>query len=257
MKYIVCYSGGHSSALAAVETVRRHGAENTILLNHNISPEVEHPDIKRFKDEVAAHLGLPIAYANMPGWETLTPLKIALAKKGFQYKPGQALCTYNLKTLPFYKWLADNFPDRDCVIVYGFDSTERHRMERRASILAAMGYKAEFPLAQDGHTVRAIEELGIKRPCTYANQKHANCAGCLKAGRQHWYWVYCLHPAIFKEALAAEAQIGHSIIKGIYLEKLAPTFQRMKEKGIEPQDTERPQAFWARVRREIGGPRHV
>ena len=48
MKYIVCYSGGHSSALVAIEAVRKYGKEDVILLNHNISPEVEHKDIKRF-----------------------------------------------------------------------------------------------------------------------------------------------------------------------------------------------------------------
>ena len=53
MKYIVCYSGGHSSALAAVKAVRKHGKENVILLNHDISKNVEHEDIKRFKNEVA------------------------------------------------------------------------------------------------------------------------------------------------------------------------------------------------------------
>ena len=46
MKYIVCYSGGHSSALVAIETVRKYGKENVILLNHNISAEVSITDIK-------------------------------------------------------------------------------------------------------------------------------------------------------------------------------------------------------------------
>ena len=251
MKYVVCYSGGHSSALAAVETVKRHGVENTILLNHDISPKVEHTDIKRFKDEVAAYLGLPIHYANMASWENLTPLKIAVMKKGFQYKPGQALCTYYLKTQPFYSWLSDNFPARDCVIVYGFDGGEQHRADRRESALAAMGYRTEFPLLPGDHVITDIETIGIKRPCTYATQKHANCAGCLKAGRQHWYWVYCQHPAIFEEAMAAEIYIGHSIIKGIYLDELLPLFQRMEDYGIAPQDIERPQTFWARVKRKM------
>jgi len=31
MKYIVCFSGGHSSALVAVEAVRKAGKENVIL----------------------------------------------------------------------------------------------------------------------------------------------------------------------------------------------------------------------------------
>lgn len=253
MKYIVCYSGGHSSALAAVETVRRHGADNTILLNHDLSPEVEHADIKRFKREVAEYLGLPITYANMEGWGTLTPLRVAVKKKAFQTQPGQALCTHYLKTLPFYKWLADNFPARDCVIVYGFDPAEKTRIERRAKMLGDMGYSTDFPLAHGTHAIVDIAQLGIQKPSTYAYQKHANCAGCLKAGRQHWYLVYCLHPAIFDEAIAAEATIGHSIIKGVYLKELVPLFQKMQAADIKPQDIERPQSFWARVRREIGG----
>jgi PP-loop superfamily ATP-utilizing enzyme len=44
MKYIVCYSGGHSSALVAIEAVRKYGKENVILLNHDISPNVEDAD---------------------------------------------------------------------------------------------------------------------------------------------------------------------------------------------------------------------
>ena len=31
-KHIVCYSGGHSSALVAIEVVRRYGKENTVLV---------------------------------------------------------------------------------------------------------------------------------------------------------------------------------------------------------------------------------
>lgn len=30
MKHIVCFSGGHSSAIAAVEVIRKYGAEDTI-----------------------------------------------------------------------------------------------------------------------------------------------------------------------------------------------------------------------------------
>lgn len=74
MKHIVCYSGGHSSALVAIMVAQRHGAENTILLNHDISENVEDADIKRFKEEIAQHLGIKITYANMDGWETEYPL---------------------------------------------------------------------------------------------------------------------------------------------------------------------------------------
>ena len=64
MKYIVCFSGGHASAITAIEVVRKVGRENVILLNHDISSNVEHEDIKRFKLEVANYLGIDITYAN-------------------------------------------------------------------------------------------------------------------------------------------------------------------------------------------------
>lgn len=91
MKYIVCYSGGHSSALVAIEAVRKYGKENIILLNHDISKEVEHKDIKRFKNEIAKYLGLEITYANMEGWEYKTPLRVCKELGGL-----------NLECLQFY-----------------------------------------------------------------------------------------------------------------------------------------------------------
>ena len=52
MKHIVCYSGGHSSALVAIEVVRKFGKENVVLLNHDINQSVENEDIKRFKKAI-------------------------------------------------------------------------------------------------------------------------------------------------------------------------------------------------------------
>ena len=67
MKHIVCYSGGHSSALVAIEVTRKFGKENVILLNHDINPNAENSDIKRFKKQVADYLGIEITFANIKG----------------------------------------------------------------------------------------------------------------------------------------------------------------------------------------------
>lgn len=67
MKHIVCYSGGHSSALVAIEVTRAFGKDNVILLNHDINPNVENEDIKRFKKEISDYLEIPITYANIKG----------------------------------------------------------------------------------------------------------------------------------------------------------------------------------------------
>lgn len=247
MKHIICFSGGHSSALVAIETVKRYGKRDVILLNHDISSEVEHHDIKRFKQEVADYLDLPITYANMPGFETKTPLRVCKQARAFQTMPGQALCTNRLKTEPFYKYLADQFGDLNCDILYGFDKSEPHRIQRRSSILGLKGYKTDFPLAFWNRTVECTEDLKIKRPVTYNIMKHANCFGCLKAGRQHWYIVYCLNRGLFEEAIETEYDIGYSIQKDIYFEELIVKYKEMQSKGICPNDKENSASFWAKV----------
>ncbi len=88
MKYVVCFSGGHSSAIAAVETVLRHGRKNTVLLNHDISSKVEDEDVKRFKREVADYLGLPIIYANRENFQSDTPLSLCRQMKMIRFGAG-------------------------------------------------------------------------------------------------------------------------------------------------------------------------
>lgn len=250
MKHIVCYSGGHSSALVAIEVVRRFGKENVILLNHDISSKVEHEDIKRFKKEIADYLGIKIEEADNENYEENTPLKIARDKKGFQFSPGKALCTYYLKTKPFYDYLEQKIDPEDrknYIIYYGFDKEEEARISRRKTIIRSMGFNVDFPLAYWERTIMNTEEVGINRPKTYRIFKHANCFGCLKSGKQHWFCVYAMRPDIFQEALETEEYIGHSIIKGSFLKDLIPVYDDMIKKGICPNDKENSASFWSRV----------
>ena len=101
LKHIVCYSGGHSSALVAIEVVKLFGKENVILLNHNINPRYEDADIKRFKKEVADYLGLPITFANIKGIENENDIpnqfEVCEEKKTFVNPHNrQILCTFAL-----------------------------------------------------------------------------------------------------------------------------------------------------------------
>lgn len=257
MKYIVCFSGGHSSAVCAIECVRKFGKENVILLNHNISPEVEGKDIKRFKNEIAAYLGIDITYANMERWETKTPLRVCRDLGGFKFGNGPVLCTYNLKTKPFYTWLKENYPvekgqvREDIKIIYGFDKQETSRIQRRIGVMINQGYKCDFPLAFWERTIQNTEEIGIKKPNVYELHRHANCIGCLKAGMQSWYLVYCLYPKLWQEAKETENEIGYSILKDKFLDELEPKFSQMKCQGMVPSEKISPQKFWAKVEKEL------
>lgn len=249
MKHIICYSGGHSSGRVAVEVVRKFGKENVILLNHNINNKKELPDVKRFKMEIAAYLGIPITYANCEGImdDSKIPNQFEVVKKlGFIKKPrtNKAICTHILKTKPFEDWLDANFPLNDTlfnktesvILYYGFDKEEETRMLRRSSILAAKGYKTSYPLAHWKPTILSTNEIGIQPPQQYDHYKHANCIGCLKGGIQHWYVTYCNYYEVYKEASETENLVGYSILKrrgqACYLEELEDTFEYMKREGV-------------------------
>ena len=81
MTHIVCLSGGESSAIVAIEVVRKFGKENVALLNHDISSKVEDADVKRFKKEISNYLGLPITYANHADFEKTRQFKFVLMRK--------------------------------------------------------------------------------------------------------------------------------------------------------------------------------
>lgn len=252
-RHIVCYSGGHSSALVAIEVVRKYGKENVILLNHDITPASEGLDIKRFKDEVAVHIGLPITFCNMDSWDTKDQFDVVVEAGAFKVKNGTALCTNRMKTAPFQQWLQINGNPGD-IVYYGFDNTkpERKRIQRRSSHLASLGFRTDYPLALwSERTIHSTQEIGISPPNTYGLFKHANCVGCLKAGRQHWYVVYCTRPDRWERGLWAEDEIGYTIIKGTSLSELEPLFAQMKAIGIEPTEHIPAATFWASVKQKI------
>lgn len=257
-KHLICYSGGHTSALVAIEVSRKYGTKDLVLINHDINSNVEHEDIKRFKKQVAEYIGVPITYVNMPDFDFKDQFDVVIEAKAFKVGNGTALCSNRLKTKPFENYLLEKFPHRNCICYYGFLPEEQSRIQRRASFLGLAGYKTDFPLALwKNRTIYSTKEIGITPPLTYQVFKHGNCVGCLKAGKQHWYCVYCLRPDIWEKAKYAEDQIGYSIIKGIYLDELEEEFEEMKQAGIRPTEHIPFQTFWAEVRKVLSGSKSV
>lgn len=257
-KHIVCYSGGHSSALVAIEVARKFGAENVVLLNHDMHFSVEHVDIKRFKTDVAQYLKLPLTFASRNN-ASQDQFDVSVEAKAFKVGSGSELCTSRLKTEPFMQWLKANVPDKNCIIYYGFDDTERERvrMQRRTSVMAAQGYRTDYPLALwPNRTIYSTSEIGIDRPSTYQVFKHGNCVGCLKAGWQHWYIVFCTRPDIWLKAVWAEDEIGYAIHSDEsgpqYLESMESKFAAMRDAGIPATEHIQSQTFWASATKIIG-----
>jgi len=250
MKHIVCYSGGHSSALVAIEVVRRFGKDNVILLNHDIKESSEGADIKRFKQEVAQYLELSITYANHLQWDEKDQFDVCIDAKAFKVGSGTALCTNRLKTQPFEKYLKEHHQEKDCIIYYGFDKNEGARIQRRIGHLGGLGFKTDYPLALwDVRTITSTKQIGIDPPNTYEDFKHANCVGCLKAGQQHWYIVYMKRKDIWEKAKKTEEIIDYTIMKKDSLEGFEPFFEKMYSMGITTTEHENPMTFFARVKK--------
>jgi hypothetical protein len=250
-KHVVCYSGGHSSALVAIEVVRRYGPDGVVLLNHDINGRVEDADVKRFKREVAAALGLPITYASHPRWEEWDQFDVVRDAQAFKVRNGEELCTSRLKTEPFRRWLKANTDPRNTTVYYGFDANEPHRITRRAGILGAQGYRTAYPRASWRHTIESTREIGIEPPLTYAQWKHGNCKGCLKAGWQHWYVVFCEEPEIYQRGIEAEDDIGYTIHADGSLRDRAPQFAAMRDAGILPTEHTPRGEFWSAARKAV------
>ena len=172
--HIICYSGGEASALAAIEVSRKHGTRSLILLNHDIIDTSEDADVKRFKNEIAGFIGVPVTYANMPGWERKDQFDVVVEAGAFKVGNGTALCTNRMKTEPFNQWLKANQIDQTSTIYYGFDFSEKARIQRRIGILGALGYRTAYPLTWE-RTIKTTSEIGVLPPVTYGVFRHANC----------------------------------------------------------------------------------
>jgi len=253
-KHIVCYSGGHSSAIVAIEVARRFGNADLVLINHDMHFTVEHADIKRFKAEVAAYICTNPTFASRRN-ASQDQFDVCVEAGAFKVGSGSELCTSRLKTEPFMTWLAENVADKDAVIYYGFDASEMHRVQRRVGIMAAQGWRTDYPLLWSDRTIHQTEEIGIKRPSTYGTFRHGNCIGCLKAGWQHWYIVYCTRPDIWAKAKWAEEEIGYAIHHGNdgpeYLEDMEPRFEAMRAAGVPATEHITQQRFWAHAKKVI------
>lgn len=252
--HIICYSGGHSSALVALEVAKKYGSESLVLLNHDMHFSVEHADIKRFKQEVADYIGVPITFASRNN-ANQDQFDVCVESSAFKVNSGQELCTARLKTEPFMKWLDQNASKTDAVIYYGFDDNERHRIQRRAGIMGQQGWKTDYPLIWEDRSIHSTESIGISRPMTYDVFKHGNCVGCLKAGWQHWYIVYCTRQDIWLKAKWAEDEIGHAIhhdgTGAVYLDEMEEKFRIMQRSGIKPTEHVAQQRFWAQANKVV------
>lgn len=191
----------------------------------------QHPDSLRFLHDCEGILNRKITILQSNRYKDVDDV---IERTKCVNTPFGAPCTRILKRDVRKKWESEN-PDHH-IYVWGFDRNETDRAKR---VEAAMSdYDHEFPLIdanlskEDAHGI--AERLGPKRPVMcdmgYSNN---NCIGCVKGGAGYWNKIRVDFPDVFERRARQEREIGHSCIKGIYLDELEPGKGNMKQEVME------------------------
>lgn len=189
----------------------------------------QHPDSLRFLADCQRHLSAPIEILRDVRYSAC--IDNVINDRRYINGPSGAACTMQLKKRVRQEWERDNLTE-GTVYIFGYDASERNRAERLKESTAEC--VCEFPLIDRGITKEAAhgicETLGVKRPAMYdLGYPNNNCIGCVKGGMGYWNKIRDDFPEVFKRRARQEREIGHSCIRGIFLDELEPDRGRIDE----------------------------
>lgn len=191
----------------------------------------QHPDSMRFIKDCEKALGKEIKILKSKYASVQNVIS------AFRYINGAygAKCTDVLKKRVRKEWEYAH-KEYDITYVWGFDCTEKHRADRLTETMIEFNH--EFPLIEanltkeDAHGLLAA--LGIQRPVMYElGYKNNNCIGCVKGGMGYWNKIRIDFPEVFNRMASLEREVGHSCIKGVFLDQLEPDKGRMDEEIMQ------------------------
>lgn len=202
------FSAGVSSAVAT-----KLSKPDLIIYNH---VDDQHPDTMRFISDCEKWFGQKVIITQSPYKNVENACRMAACIT----IPGTVTpCTKFLKIRERKLWEMKN-PGRH-TYVWGLDMDEVARMDSK--IESMPGYDHEFPLKdlskEDCHGL--LKSAGINRPTMYdLGFPNNNCIGCVRGGMGYWNLIRKLFPEVFASRVKLERLLGHSIIKGVYLDEL-------------------------------------
>ena len=191
----------------------------------------QHPDSLRFLHDCEKILGRKITILQSDRYRDVDDV---IEKTRCINTPYGAPCTRLLKRDVRKKWEQEH-PDHH-IYVWGFDRNETNRAKRIEKSMS--DYEHEFPLTEhnlskeDAHGF--AERLGLKRPVMYdMGYLNNNCIGCVKGGAGYWNKIRVDFPNVFERRARQEREIGHSCIRGVFLDELDPDRGNMNQEVME------------------------
>lgn len=193
--------------------------------------ENQHSDSLRFLYDCERLLGRKIEILQS---EKYTSVDDVIERTKCINTPYGAPCTKWLKKEVRREWERKNWEHH--TYVWGYDVHEKNRSDR---IIETMSdYEHEFPLIENGLSKAECHgmasKMGLKRPVMYdLGYPNNNCIGCVKGGMGYWNKIRLDFPEVFERRAKQEREIGHSCIKGVFLDELAPDRGRMDMEVME------------------------
>lgn len=180
-RYVVLFSGGIASWAAARRLVDSGASDVTLLFTDTRTEDIGAPLVKI---EDGRDIWQVFRDERMLGNTRIDP------------------CSRILKRDLSKKWLAENAPD--ATLVFGYDWTEVHRLDRTRERWAPRPVLA--PLTEPPYRLRSeliadMEARGLQAPRLYGlGFSHNNCGGgCVKAGQGHFAHLYRTLPEVYAD----------------------------------------------------------
>ena len=224
-KTIAWFSGGVSSAVA----IKLAGVPIDQIIYTHIDDQ--HSDTLRFVKDCEVWLGMSVTITQSR-YKRVNDALLAAGGKGYVNGPAGAPCTRLLKRRVRQEWELLQDPDTRIRYIWGFDATEKNRVERISFAMPDQDHL--FPLIEQNVTKpeahKILSASGISRPVMYdLGYQNNNCVGCVKGGMGYWNKIRRDFPDVFQSRAAIERVIGGTCIKGVYLDELVEGCGRKQE----------------------------
>ena len=232
-RIVVWFSCGAASACAAKMAVDKYGHDDVHVVYCNTLAS-EHPDNKRFLDDVSNWINHPI--------EVISSEKYATVDEVFEktrYMSGikGARCTVEMKKVPRFDYQLSTDTH-----IFGLTYDEEKRIKRFIENNPEL--YLEWNLRDAGIDKDAcyiiLQEAGIMLPAMYGlGFKNNNCIGCVKAtSAKYWDRVRKNFPEVYTRRAELSRRLGVRLVyyhgKRIFLDELPdPITDKTPEEDIE------------------------
>lgn len=207
MRHLIWFSCGAASAVAAKLGVGAYGSRCEIVYCDTMA--TEHPDNRRFFEDVERWIGRPITVIRSAKYATIDEV---FERTKYMAGIAGARCTTELKKLP-----REAFQHPDDVHVFGYTAEEGKRavdFEERNPSLRVDWILIEQNINKD-RCLSILSAAGIALPMMYGlGFDHNNCLGCVKStSAGYWNRTRREFPDVFERRARQSRAIGARLVR--------------------------------------------